>query len=144
MTASTWYSYPMGEKQPLTLLMILCYACRQESNVTVSWEASSSIRWKQVQRPTAKHQAEFRESCGKVGDRTNWARGPRRPTESTNLSPERFTEAETPTKSMQELGLDSIHIWNRCAAWFSCGSPNNWNRVCLWLCCPDTHWIPFL
>ena len=28
-------TYPMGKNQFLTLLMILCYACRQEPSITV-------------------------------------------------------------------------------------------------------------
>jgi hypothetical protein len=31
-------THPKGENQPLTL--ILCYACREEPSITVSWEAS--------------------------------------------------------------------------------------------------------
>ena len=30
-------THPMGKKQSLILLMILCYACRQEYNITVLW-----------------------------------------------------------------------------------------------------------
>jgi hypothetical protein len=28
-------THPMGKKQSLTLLMILCYACRHDPNITV-------------------------------------------------------------------------------------------------------------
>jgi hypothetical protein len=41
--------------ESLTLLIILCYACRQEPHITVSWDASSTSRWRQMQRLTAKH-----------------------------------------------------------------------------------------
>ena len=34
-------------------IMILCYACREESRITVSLEASLSSKWKQMGRPTA-------------------------------------------------------------------------------------------
>lgn len=37
--------------------MILHYAYRQELGISVSREASSNIGWKQMWRPTAKHQA---------------------------------------------------------------------------------------
>jgi hypothetical protein len=57
----------------LTLLTILCYTYKQEPSIIVSWEASSSSRWKQMQRPIAKHQAELRESCGRGGVRIKGA-----------------------------------------------------------------------
>jgi hypothetical protein len=47
--------YPMVVSQPLTLLMVLCYACKQEPSITVFWEASSDSWWKQMQRHIAKH-----------------------------------------------------------------------------------------
>jgi hypothetical protein len=37
-------------------------------------------------------------------------------------------------KSMYGLDLGPLHLCSRCAAWFSCWSPNNWRRGCLWLC----------
>jgi hypothetical protein len=84
-------THPMGESQPLMLLMIFCYGCRQEPSISVSWEASSSNWWKQMQRPTAKHQAEVKKPCERVWDRIEQARRvkdtTRRPTESTNLGP---------------------------------------------------------
>ena len=55
-----------------------------------------------MQRPRAKHQAEIRESCERVGDRTEQARGvkdtTRRSTESTNLGLCRLIETEPLTK----------------------------------------------
>jgi hypothetical protein len=57
----------MRESQILTLLMILCYAYRQELSITVSREASSSSEWKQMQRSRAKHSVELGESGGRVG-----------------------------------------------------------------------------
>ena len=47
--------HAMQRRSPLTLLIILCYACRQEPHITVSWDASSTSRWRQMQRLTAKH-----------------------------------------------------------------------------------------
>jgi hypothetical protein len=78
-TANQWLPqlviHPMWETT-LTLLIILCNACRQEEpSITVSGEASSSSGWRQTQRPTAKHQAELRESWGRVGCRTEGIRG---------------------------------------------------------------------
>jgi hypothetical protein len=70
-------THPKGESQPLTLLMVLCYAYRWEPSIKISWEASSSsIWWKQIQRRIAKHQVELGESCGRVWNRIElaWAR----------------------------------------------------------------------
>ena len=63
---------------------ILCYACRQESNIIVSQDASSRGQWKQIQRPTSKHQAEHGKSCGRSLE--IWLREDNtgRPRESTN------------------------------------------------------------
>jgi hypothetical protein len=36
-------THPKGKNQFLTLLMIVCYACRQEPSITVLWEASPSL-----------------------------------------------------------------------------------------------------
>jgi hypothetical protein len=74
-------THSMWENQPPILLMILCYACRQELIIIVSWEASSSSRWKQMQKPIAKHQAELGESCGRVGDGIEKAAGVKDTTE---------------------------------------------------------------
>jgi hypothetical protein len=56
--------------------------------------------WKQMQRPTAKHQAKLRELCERVGHRIELAREDTtgRPTESTNLGPWGLTDTEPPTK----------------------------------------------
>jgi hypothetical protein len=64
-------AHPIGERQPLTVVMILLYVCKQEPCITVSWEASSSSGWKHMQRSIAKHQMELREFCGSGGQ--NWA-----------------------------------------------------------------------
>ena len=53
------------ESQPLTLLMILCCACRQE---LVRLLRGFSSRWKQMQS-----QVEPRESCARVEDKSEQA-----------------------------------------------------------------------
>ena len=62
-------THPMGESQLLTLLMILCCTCRQEPSTTSLCKVSPSNGWKQVQRHKAKHQADLRESCGRIEKR---------------------------------------------------------------------------
>lgn len=61
-----------------------------------------------MQRPTAKHQEEFKESSGRVGDRVEQARGVkdtmRRPTESTNLGSWGLTKTEPLTKEHAGAG----------------------------------------
>jgi hypothetical protein len=114
-TVNQWLSqqetHPMGESQPQTLLMILLYASRQKPNTAVSWEASSSRGWKQMQRPTAQHHTKLRESCGSEEAWIDWAGGvkdtTRRPTESTNLGPWWLTEMEPSTKEDAMAGLPS-------------------------------------
>jgi hypothetical protein len=55
-----------------------------------------------MQISSVKHQAELGESSGRIGDRTEQARGikdiTRRPTEATNLGSCWFTEIEPPNK----------------------------------------------
>ena len=41
-------THPMLENQSLTLLMILCYVCRQELSISVSLEVSSSSGYQQM------------------------------------------------------------------------------------------------
>jgi hypothetical protein len=45
-------TYPMGKNQSLTLLMIPCNA-----SITIPWEAPPISLWKQMKRPTTKHQS---------------------------------------------------------------------------------------
>jgi hypothetical protein len=45
----------MGKKQSLTLLMILCYACRHDPNITVLWVAPPSSQWKQMPQQDLGH-----------------------------------------------------------------------------------------
>jgi hypothetical protein len=116
--ASQWLPqlevHPMGECQPLTLLIILCYAFRQEPSIAVSWEASFNSSWKQMQRLTAKYQVKFRESCWRVGDRIEWVRevknATRRPTESTNLCPWELTVTEPPTREHSGAGPSMTYV----------------------------------
>ena len=42
----------MGKKQSLTLLMIFCYACRQEPSITVLSENLPNSQWKEIHSQT--------------------------------------------------------------------------------------------
>ena len=82
----------MGEKQLLTLLMILCCAYKQEPSISVSYVASFSTEWKQRQAEThSQTSGRVQESCGRVGitidqvGRVKYITG--RFTESSNLDP---------------------------------------------------------
>jgi len=75
----------MGENQPLTLLIILCYACRQEPSINCHLRASSSSKWKQMQNPTAKHQVKLRKSCGRIEETGGVKDTTRRPTEANPI-----------------------------------------------------------
>ena len=57
-------SHPKGNNQSLTLLMILCYGCRQESTITVFWEAPPSSWLKHMRY----HQSNTRWSLGSLAD----------------------------------------------------------------------------
>jgi hypothetical protein len=116
-------THPMDKHQFLTLLMVLCYACRQEHSVTVLWEAPSS--WlKQMQRPTAKHwKGVLMEELGETIESLKRDRNSKeRPTESTNLDPWRFSEPESPTKEYTWLSLTipTPNKCSRCAAQSPC------------------------
>ena len=65
--------------------------------------------------PTAEHQAHLGESCGRVRDRTEQARGVkdtmRRPTESTTLGPWELKETGPSAKEHAETGpIPSTHL----------------------------------
>jgi hypothetical protein len=108
----------MGESQSPTLLMI---RCRQTSSITLCREALFTSKWKQMQRPIAKHQAELGKSYGWVGrglgegraggcggNRIEGPGGVRdntRPTESTNLVPWGLKRLSHQWKSTKELDL---------------------------------------
>ena len=72
-TVNQWLAqietYPIWENQPLTLLMTFYCACWQKPSITVSWDASSSTRGRQMQTPTPKNKAELRKSCWRVVDK---------------------------------------------------------------------------
>jgi hypothetical protein len=61
-----------------------------------------------MQRPTAKHDIELRDSCERVGGRIRGSEEDRdstgRPTESTNLGPWRLPETELTTKGHTQDG----------------------------------------
>jgi hypothetical protein len=77
---------------------------------------------------------ELGDFYGRVGGRTEGPRGDKnstgRPTESTNLDP--WGSQRLNIHRMDLMSLSPIpDICSRCAAWSSCGSPNNWRRACL-------------
>lgn len=97
-----------------------------------------------MQRPTAKHQAELRKPCGRVGGRIEQARGLKHTTKDlqSQLSwADGCSQRSKQTKSRQELFLGSLHVYRRCAAWSSCESPSNWTRA-LWFCCLQLDPLP--
>jgi hypothetical protein len=49
----------------------------------------------------------------------------KRPKELTNLGSWGLTETESPTKEHAGARSKPLHICSRCAAWSSCGFPNN-------------------
>ena len=63
----------MDKHQPLTLLMVFCYACRQEYVVLQEVPPSSLLR--QAQTPTAKQWMELGNSYGRIGGRIEALKG---------------------------------------------------------------------
>ena len=59
----------MGKHQPLTLLMRLGWACRQDSSIATFWKAAPSNWLRKMQRPTVKHWVDIGDSYGRVGGR---------------------------------------------------------------------------
>ena len=96
-----------------------------------------------MRRPTAKHEPELRESCGRLGDTSEQVRGvkdtKRRPTDSTNLGPWGLTEARPPTRERAGVNLDPLHFCKAWVAWSSCGTPDKWSRGYLSLCFLPFH-----
>jgi hypothetical protein len=68
----------MDKHQSLTLLMIFCYACRQEPSIAVILEAPFK-QLTETQRWTTKNCTELRNSYGRVGRRTEDLKGIRIP-----------------------------------------------------------------
>jgi hypothetical protein len=109
-------THPMGKNQSLTLLMVLCYACREPSKI-VLWEAPPSSQWKDVKTHTQTldgTQGVLWKSWEKdwgtwrgQGDQLNqltWTLGG---SQGLNHQP----------KSEHSLDLGSLHLCSRCAAW---------------------------
>lgn len=116
--------------------MIFCFAHRQEPNIIVSWKASSSIRWRQMQRPMLN----IRQSPGSLVE--EWGMEANK-SEKKRTSPQSRLTLDQGEWSqilghqpriMQDLDLDHLHICNKCAIWCSYGYPNTWIRDCLGLC----------
>jgi hypothetical protein len=117
--------------------MIFCSACKQESSIIVSWEASSSYWWKQMHRPTAKHHVvHFMKKWGIELNKPEGSRITQEDLQSQLVWAHGSSQRPNyrPT-SMQGLNLGPLHIHSGCAAWSSCWPLNNWSGGCLWLCC---------
>jgi hypothetical protein len=101
--------HAMGKHQPLILLMILCYVCRQESSMAVLWESPPSCYLRGIQTPTVKQWMELGNSDGRVGGK-DCRNSTGRPTESTNLDPWDSQWLNHQPKSIQGLDLGSRNI----------------------------------
>jgi hypothetical protein len=44
-------THPMGKKKSLALIIVLCYACRQDPRITVLWEAPMNLKTNRVKYP---------------------------------------------------------------------------------------------
>jgi hypothetical protein len=133
--------------QSLTLLMILCYACRQEPSMAVFWKAPPCtwLRW--MQRPRAKHQVKLGDLYGRVGRKIEVPKGDRlstgRPTESTGPLGASQRLNHQPQR-IHALDLAPPHTCSRCAAWSPWRSPNNGNGGYPKGCCLSVDPIPLI
>lgn len=74
-----------------------------------------------MQIPTAKHQAEIGEFNIGVKGRVKQAEGASQEEPERQLTwKDKGSQSHQPG-SMQELYLDTMNIYSKCAAWFSCG-----------------------
>ena len=91
----------------------------------------SVLRWKQVPENHSQALDGARGVCGRVGGKIEEHGGDkdstRRLKESTNLDPGSSQRLNQQPKNNHGLDLGSPHIRSRCAAWSSCGLPNNWS-----------------
>jgi hypothetical protein len=81
----------MGKHQSLSLIMIPCYACRQESKRLSSEMLHLATNSEECRNPQPKQWMELGDSYGKIGGETvgpKWDRiSMGRPTEPSNLDP---------------------------------------------------------
>ena len=130
----------------LTPLIILFFACREEPGITVSWEASSSSKWSQMQRPTAKYHIEPRDFCGGVGNKSEQTveiKTPYEDPQSQLTWDHRGSQRwDQQPGSMQELGLAPLHICSNVLLGFHVGPWTSGASGCLslWF----WNWISFL
>jgi hypothetical protein len=116
----------MGKHQFLTLLVILCYACRQESASHGCSLRGSIQQLTQRDAETHSQWTELGDSYGRVGGRIAGPKGDwnstRRPAESTNLDPWQSQSLNHQPKSIHKLDIGQLNICNRCESSSSCGS----------------------
>jgi hypothetical protein len=113
--------------------MILCYACRQEPSVTVSW-------WGFIQQMEADTETLSQTSGGvqgvlwKLGIEVSKEEGSRTPWENPQ---HQLTwghgahRAWATNQGAYRSWTWTLHICSKWAAWSSCGSPNKWSGSCL-------------
>jgi hypothetical protein len=133
-------THPKGKNQSLTLLMILCYVCRQDPNILSSERLDPAAKGKRCRDPQSNIRWRSGSHVEDLGEELRDSKRTERTIESINLDSWRLLETEQPGR---DHGLDlGPHIRGRYTAWSSCGCPNNWSRGCLWTCCLPVDHIP--
>jgi hypothetical protein len=110
----------------LTLLMILCCACRQEPNLTALWETLPRRWLRQMDIPTDKHWTEVGDLHGRVREGDDNLTG--RPTVSTNLDL-LGVHRDRATKQRAYIGWSEppdSYVAQGCHIWLP-----QWERMCL-------------
>lgn len=92
--------------------MILCYSSRQKPRMTLIWEASCSMRQKQMQRPTPTYGLKLRQYYVRFGGRIERQKGEskstKRWTKSTNLDTEVSQRLSHQWKTIHGMDLEPL------------------------------------
>jgi hypothetical protein len=136
MTTQNWYP-SHGKNQSLTLLMILCYACRQEPSITVLWEAPPISQWKEMHWPTPNQALDGAWRVLLKRWEKDWGtqRGQELHRKTNIVNQPGLLGVPRDWITNQRASMGPLHICNGGVSWSSCRSPNNWSRGCPWACC---------
>lgn len=95
--------YPMGDHQTLTLLLMLCYACRQEPSMAVLWEALPEADWERCRYPQPTIGLGLGIPMEELGERLKELKGIAIPQEDQQGQLTWTPGTKPPTKSMHWL-----------------------------------------
>jgi hypothetical protein len=121
-------THPMGRNQSLTLLIILCYVCRQNPGIAILWELHPAVNRNRCSHKLDGAQGILWNSWERIEGPKENRDSTRKPTDSTNLDYWEFQRLNHQPKSKHGLYLPPpcpLHICSRYTAWSSCESPKS-------------------